>query len=85
MSVNVIRYEHEGAIRWGLCRAGGVLPGTALRLTNFPKYSGSYMINTVSYPLTDDGVVTMMIAEFSALLRRWEEVPEGGVLELEWP
>lgn len=40
-------------------RAGGVLPGTALRLTNFPKYSGSYMINNVSYPLTGDGVVTI--------------------------
>ena len=40
-------------------RAGGVLPGTALRLTNFPKYSGPYMINTVSYPLTGDGVVAI--------------------------
>ncbi|HPF92090.1 MAG TPA: hypothetical protein PLL57_15625 [Flavobacteriales bacterium] len=33
----------------------------------------------------DDGVVSRMIAEFSALLRRWEEVPEGGLLELDWP
>ena len=32
----------------------------------------------------DQEKVALMTSEFDALLKRWQEVPEGGALELEW-
>lgn len=45
-----------------LKRAGGVMPGTGIKLNGFPKYSGTYFINSVAYPLAGDGDMTLSVS-----------------------
>jgi hypothetical protein len=45
----------EVTLELPLRRSGEVIPGKGLRLEGFPKFSDTYFINTVSYPLAGRG------------------------------
>ena len=49
----------EVSMELPISKAGSVYPGQGLVLSGFPKYAGTYFINTVSYPLVGPGTVSV--------------------------
>ena len=49
----------EVTVQLSLDRAGEVIPGKGLQLQNFPKFSDTYFITTVSYPLAGSGTISV--------------------------
>lgn len=45
-----------------LSTTGDLIPGTGIKLDGFPKYSGTYFINSVAYPLAGDGDVVVDVS-----------------------
>lgn len=45
-----------------LARAGSVIPGVGLKITDFPRFSDTYFINEVSYPLVGKGRGNLLIS-----------------------
>jgi hypothetical protein len=56
-----------------LSRAGEVFPGYGITVSGFPKFAGTYMINSVNYPLIGGGTVSV-----SASTVKNPEVQKGG-------
>ena len=54
-------------------RAGSVFPGAGIKVTGFPKYSGTYLIKSVNYPLVGVGNIAI-----SASTIRDPDPQEGG-------
>lgn len=59
-----------------LRRAGEVIPGKGLALRGFPKYSDTYFITNVSYPLAGKGE---SISVTATTVRNPEPQPSGGI------
>lgn len=47
-----------------LSRAGEVFPGYGITVSGFPKFSGTYMINSVNYPLVGGGTVSVSASTY---------------------
>ncbi len=43
-------------------RTGNLIPGIGIKLDGFPKFSGTYFVNSVAYPLAGDGDVAVEIS-----------------------
>lgn len=49
----------EVTLQLPISKAGTVFPGQGLVLSGFPKYAGTYFINSVNYPLVGPGTISV--------------------------